>query len=568
MIKRYYSYLLFFHLSYYKEFKKFPTTFNSNLKNIVWLGILFITLLSCQQQENISDKNIPTLDYRSLKSQKNINIDSLYQVIDLRKDDTVKVNDLITIFRLSIRNRPIRNDILEEALHISKKINYETGTANCFNRIGVNARYNHEYLKSVKYHKEAISHYKSSWDIESRIKNLNSLGVSYRRLNMEEEAIKYYLEALKLSKKIDFTKSIAIALNGMGNAYITLHKYDDAIEYFNLALNMEKLSNSERGMGYDYSNLGEAYMYKKQYDTAFYYHNKSLEIANKLNNKNDKAIIYSSIGLMFQDKGELSKALDYYIRSIPILTKNNNKRLLGFTLINTGIVYKQLHNFEKAEEYIKSGLKISNEIASKENIVLAYKALSDLFEQKNDFKKAFNEYKLMTVYSDSMFNLQSDNNIAAMRIKYDSEGKDAKIMHLNLETKVQEGKILNQFLAIGFLVILGVFFIFYNRLRLKNKDLEIEDMRNNIEEYLGQISKLEDEDCRKSKAEISKKIENYGLSSREAEVLNYISQGMKNIEIADSMFVSLSTVKTHTKNIFDKLDVRNRIEAARKAQGL
>ncbi len=89
-------------------------------------------------------------------------------------------------------------------------------------------------------------------------------------------------------------------------------------------------------------------------------------------------------------------------------------------------------------------------------------------------------------------------------------------------------------------------------------------MRNNIEEYLGQISKLENGDCNKKNVDIDQKIKKYGLSSREAEVLNYISQGMKNQEIADKMFVSLSTVKTHTMSIFDKLDVRNRIEAARK----
>ena len=534
-------------------------------KKLLVFSIFLYLLISCSEKDNSTLLISKRDNYKSVKSNNNINLDSLYRETSLRLDDTLKVNELIKIFRLSIKVKPIRNDILDEAYTISKKINYETGMANSLNIKGVNARYEHNYIKSVKLHKEALDHYKNSWDLESKIKNLNSLGVSYRRLNIEEEAIKYYLEALKLSEKIDYTKSIAIALNGMGNAYITLKKYDEAITYFNLALNMEKLGNSERGMGYDYSNLGEAYMYKKQYDTAFYYHNKSLEIANKSKNKNDIAIIYSSIGLMFQHKGELNKALDYYSKAIPILTKHKSKWLLSFTLINTGKVYKQLNNFEKAEENIKSGQKLSNEIGSKENMVLAYQALSELFESKGKFKDALEEYKLMTVYRDSIFNIQSESNIAAMEIKYSSEKKDEQIKRLNLENQVQKSKIISQFLAIGLLIILILFFYYYNRLRLKNKQLEIEDMRNNIEEYLGQISKLENEDYRKNEIDISSKIKKYGLSSREAEVLKYISQGMKNQEIADTMFVSLSTVKTHTKNIFDKLDVRNRIEAARKA---
>ena len=538
-------------------------------KKLLVIFFLFVLLFSCSENDINTSSNSQNIEFKSIKYNNSINIDSLYQITSKRLDDTVKVNELIKIFKLSIRNKPIRNDILDEAYTISKLINYETGMANTLNRKGVNARYEHDYIKSVKLHKEAVDHYKNSWDIDSRIKNLNSLGVSYRRLNIEEEAIKYYLEALKLSEEIDFTKSTAIALNGMGNAYITLKKYDEAIKYFNLALQMEKLGRSERGMGYDYSNLGEAYMYKKQYDTAFYYHNKSLEIAKNSENKNDIAIIYSSIGLMFQHQGEPAKALEYYNKSIPILTKHNSKWLLSFTLINTGKVYKQLNNLDKSEEYIKSGLKLSNEIGSKENIVLGYQALSELFESKGRIKEALEEFKLMTVYRDSIFNIQSESNIAAMEIKYNSEKKDEQIKRLNLENQVQKSGIITQFLAIGLLIIGIIFFVFYNRLRLKNNNLEIKDMRHKIEIYLQQISNLEQNgDGDKKKLEIEKNSQDYGLSSRENEVLNYIAKGMKNQEIADKMFISLSTVKTHTKNIFEKLDVRNRIEAARKAQVL
>lgn len=58
-----------------------------------------------------------------------------------------------------------------------------------------------------------------------------------------------------------------------------------------------------------------------------------------------------------------------------------------------------------------------------------------------------------------------------------------------------------------------------------------------------------------------------GISKRELEVLELMSQGLSNQEIADRMFVSLNTVKTHASNLFVKLDVKRRtaaIEAARK----
>lgn len=53
----------------------------------------------------------------------------------------------------------------------------------------------------------------------------------------------------------------------------------------------------------------------------------------------------------------------------------------------------------------------------------------------------------------------------------------------------------------------------------------------------------------------------YGLSSREREVLALMVEGLDNAEIAKRLMVSHSTVKTHVSNILSKLGVANRVEA-------
>lgn len=52
------------------------------------------------------------------------------------------------------------------------------------------------------------------------------------------------------------------------------------------------------------------------------------------------------------------------------------------------------------------------------------------------------------------------------------------------------------------------------------------------------------------------------LSPREMEVLGLISQSMTNEEIAEKLFLSPKTVKTHLRNIYEKAGIRNRVEAA------
>jgi LuxR family maltose regulon positive regulatory protein len=58
------------------------------------------------------------------------------------------------------------------------------------------------------------------------------------------------------------------------------------------------------------------------------------------------------------------------------------------------------------------------------------------------------------------------------------------------------------------------------------------------------------------------------LTSRELEVLHLIAAGCSNQEIADRLFVGVSTVKKHINHIFDKLDVKNRTQAVAYARTL
>lgn len=58
------------------------------------------------------------------------------------------------------------------------------------------------------------------------------------------------------------------------------------------------------------------------------------------------------------------------------------------------------------------------------------------------------------------------------------------------------------------------------------------------------------------------------LSSRELVVLEKLAAGLSNQAIADELYVSINTVKTHLKNGFNKLEVSNRLQAINKLKAL
>ena len=51
------------------------------------------------------------------------------------------------------------------------------------------------------------------------------------------------------------------------------------------------------------------------------------------------------------------------------------------------------------------------------------------------------------------------------------------------------------------------------------------------------------------------------ISPREKQVLKLLAEGKSNKQIADEIFLSIETVKTHIKNIFQKLEVKSRMKA-------
>ena len=64
------------------------------------------------------------------------------------------------------------------------------------------------------------------------------------------------------------------------------------------------------------------------------------------------------------------------------------------------------------------------------------------------------------------------------------------------------------------------------------------------------------------------KLRDVGLTPREHEILGLIAQGLSNREIAEKLFVSENTIKTHSSRIFEKLQVSRRVQAVQKGKEL
>jgi len=100
------------------------------------------------------------------------------------------------------------------------------------------------------------------------------------------------------------------------------------------------------------------------------------------------------------------------------------------------------------------------------------------------------------------------------------------------------------------------------------KNAEPETLRNTIIQVMQGNSVLSPEVTEKVFESLRRSQQSMGqtlLSSREVEVLGLMAKGLSTRQIADTLYISENTVKTHIRHILEKLEVNNRSQAVSKA---
>jgi len=124
------------------------------------------------------------------------------------------------------------------------------------------------------------------------------------------------------------------------------------------------------------------------------------------------------------------------------------------------------------------------------------------------------------------------------------------ILPMGLGTSTISISLQNLKLAAVFEMLVLTYAITYRVQMMKEEN---ENIRNEIQNYLKQTYNLEEK--------IEKLKTAHDLTTREVDVLICLSKGYTNQKISEELFVSLNTVKYHTRNIYQKLNIKTKNEA-------
>lgn len=492
-----------------------------------------------------------------------------------------------------------------ESLKYCKQINNIEKTAKVYRGISIAYDYLEDFPNEIVYAKKA---YRLFSDIDNKryvALSLNDMGIAYAIMGEIDSSLACYKKGIEISKAEKDTLEVIEFYQNMGISYGYAGDYKKAIESHLEGLNYSEKIGYIKGIFDMYINLAQDFNDNEEPDNALFYMEKANKLIDKIDDPYTIATFYDAYANIYYDKSDFKTAKLFYNKCLDISREVNFKRGMACAYSNLALVAMEEKEYHKVEKLSLLSIQLEEEINNIGGIILSLcemaqwqysqklfdKAIRHLERAENlCIEKGFYDYlsdvhyHYYQVYSingnskralqhcekyheikDSISNVEVKERIADLEIKYQTEKKQKEIELLNEANETKKQKIIARnrlIISLALLVIVIISIMLIIRQRLAQK---LYGMESELHKYILRIKDLED-NKELNEPDISSKafIEKHDLTERESEVLHLINQGISNADIASQLFVSTNTIKYHIKNIYLKLDVKNRVEALNK----
>ncbi len=388
----------------------------------------------------------------------NAEIDSLKKLVESNTDDSIKLQALSDLNWLYINiDLQLSKDYGFQELVLSIKNDDQKWIAQSYNDIGI-SNFKLGLLDSALYYYDKSLAIRKSLNDKSLIaSSLSKKGVVYQELGNFNKSLENHLEALKIFEEANNENYQAMTLNNISVIYEKLNNVEKTLFYGEKALAIHIKNNNEYESAHCYANLASVYKTKKDIEKSKDYLQNALDIYKKYGDKSNEAATLNSFGLNLRSQKKDREALKYYKKAFEITEQIDDK--LGMALYghNLGSINLDLGNYLQAEKYSLASIK-NTETSNKYQLSLSYRLLSNVYSYLNDGKKSKYYFDSYVKIKDSLYSIESSNQIAEMEVKYETEKKDKELIIKDAEiVKQQADASKKAFQRNGF--IIGFFFI-------------------------------------------------------------------------------------------------------------
>jgi len=387
----------------------------------------------------------------------------------------------------------------------------------------------------------------------------------------------------------------------LGTAYRHQGQLQAALDSYNAILPITQRMGGNSIAVLCYLNLGELYREMAQLHRARELYEQALKFTERHTGRPEmpfSGYVYVSIGHILRQWNQLEDAYRFTTKGIVLCRDWNVAEILALSCIELAYIHQALCNDEQARESIQEAIQIvqgfspwgskyatahqakldlaRGDIDSAKRWVQAndletdgdfefhreteYLALARVFIAQERFEEAHALVERIYRIAQEIGKRQTElEGLILLAIVYFAQGEtDQALVHLEQALSIGEPE--------------GYIRIFVDEgpsmARLLYEALTRGIAPDYVRRLLAAFPVAESEQTAPSTTQASKSELIEPLSERELEVLQLLAEGLTNQEIASRLFLSLNTVKAHSRNIYGKLGVHSRTQAVAKARAL
>ena len=411
--------------------------------------------------------------------------------------------------------------------------------------------FSHRFEEAMATYQEAFNLAVVHKDTLSMAKLRNAMGVANYYQSAYNKAVEYYHEALDLSQKINYSEGESHALNNLGVIYRYRRNFKKALDIYQQSLKIKKSQSDSIGLVNTYYNMGLLYSYIQDYDESLAALGKAERLAKDQTDFRSMAEINIGLGVALYNLENHTDAYEYLKNGIGNLKpdklheKAGALTYLGILEVRSGKTDEGLAKLLLAKEIVEGTERLELKRQVEKELAVAY----ELMEQP---EKSIESWKAFNILNDSINNEQKLWAFEEMQARFEAIEKDKKIQLQALELSQEKAKKARLMIVLTLAFLSGLAGIYYYVLRWRAKvKLRENEKPTHVNGTSIDIGKIN-----------SKLLS--PLTARESEIIELVEKGMTNHEIAENLFVSENTVKTHLKNIFSKTHALNRTDLIHK----
>ena len=443
------------------------------------------------------------------------NNSALFQQITGMEDNSDKVNRFLSL-SLAYRFYNLDSALIccDNALAIAQKINYQEGVAESY------------YKKCLAYNKHSDANnaiafaYKALDVAESISDEFLVAKVNYMLGNIIKKSVNnlpalgHFKTALKIYLENEDSARANIVYNGIGNFFMSISLYDSAAIYYHKYLDNVNTGTDPLHIAKVHSNLGKVNRMLNEYDIARDYFDMAYPVIKSSTDYEELGILYNKMGSLEVDVQNYSMAKIYFLKADSVYRKNDDTEGVSNCLVNMAALNLKQELYDLSIARFDSAMHYYREFDNADGMIVVWEGKATVYLSRGSYDTALiycdsslnlarqTKYlkrqeeileKIIEIYSDmgnwedathtlfelqeledSIYNLTKTITINELRIRYNREKDQLKILNLETEKlqsqndRLRLAKQRNIFLysGIGSIVLaLGLFYFFRYRAR-------------------------------------------------------------------------------------------------------